>query len=223
MLLRKTLFLFLILLASHSFSQTGLSLKFGATAWRFTHNFEDISTPMSLAYSGGLNLEQVLFNSSVGVMTGVDYLYAKPGLKYTDLSGQKNLLAVIYEKELNERYVQIVHHEITVPFMFVFYHNGLRTGVGASYSWYLFDNKMNGDGFEQLNDYGLVACTGARLSKRMIFSIGYYYGLKNVIGLSALPEMGDEALLSGNVQQLKVHLAISLFNNLKDSKYFIAP
>lgn len=204
------------------FSQTGVSLKFGTSPWHLVHQFKDLSSPISLSYSGGLNVEHVLFNS-VGIATGIDYAYAKPGTKYVDLSDQQNLMAVLFEEQINQRYIEVVHHEISVPFLFVFYHNGFRTGIGASYHKYLFDNNLSGDKYERLSDYGLNFCTGARLSKRIILSMGYYYGLNKMLDLNAVSESGAEtANLSGNMQQLQVHLAISLFNNFNDAKFFLS-
>lgn len=218
MLIRKGLVVLLMFFASQCFSQTGLNLKLGASAWHFVSEFEDLSNPMSLAYSGGLNLEQVLVRSRVGIMTGLEYQYANSGTNYIDLSDQKNLAAVIYQKKFNERYINVAHHEISIPFMFVFYHNGFRSGAGASYTRYLFNNQVNENGPEQLNGYGLNFCTGARLSKRILFSIGYYYGLNKVINVQFIPERDP---FQANMQQITFHIAYSLFNNFEQDKYFI--
>ena len=220
MFMRKGLFLLLIILTTQTFAQTGVSLKLGVTPWHFVHDFDDLSSPMSLEYSGGINVEQVLFNSSVGVMTGIGYAYSPPGMKYKDLTDQQNPVAVIYEEEINKKYIQVTHHEVTIPLLFVFYNNGFRTGIGGYYSQYFFANNLNDNKYEQLSDYGLKACTGARISKRVIFTIGYYYGLKQSLQISRIPQRSP---LSGNMQKLEVHLAISLFNNLNDSKYFLVP
>lgn len=222
MFFRKGLFFVFILLATQCYSQTGVSFSLGVGAWHFVDKFDDLSNPVSLEYTGGINVEKVLGKSSVGVMTGLHYAYSPPGTKYTDLTDQQNELAVIFEQEINERYINVVHHELCLPLMLIFYHNGLRTGVGASVRQYMFDNKMNGNSFERFTDYGLNACTGARLSKRVIFTIGYYYGLKKVINLSATPVAGVEtASIKSNMQQLQVHLSISLFNNFDNQKYFV--
>ena len=215
---RKGFVFLFILLASQSYSQVGVSLKLGASPWHFTDHFDDLSNPISLAYSGGIDVEKVLGNSFVGVMTGIHYSYSPPGTHYTDLTDQQNPVAMLYEEVVNKRYIEVVHHELTVPFMFVFYHNGLRTGLGASYSRYRFNNALSLNGPETLYDYGLRACTGTRLSKRMIFTIGYYYGLKDMILLNTIPESPP---YKANMQQLNVCLAISLFNSFNDQKYFV--
>lgn len=222
MFLRKGFVLLFIVLASHCYSQTGVSFSLGAAPWHFVDKFDDLSNPMSLSYTGGINVERVLKNSSVGVMAGLHYAYSPPGTHYADLTDQQNTLAVIFEKEVNERYIDVVHHEICLPVMFIIYHNGLRTGIGASARQYFFNNNLNGNSFERINDFGLNACTGARLSKRVIFSIGYYYGLKKVLDLSAAPEPNAATTsIKGNMQQLQVHLSISLFNNFDNQKYFV--
>lgn len=222
MFLRKGFFFILILLVLQSYSQTGISLKLGASPWHFVDQFDDLSSPISLGYSGGLNVEQILFNSNVGISSGIEYLYAKPGVKYVDLSDQENALAVIYEKGMNDKFINVVHHEVTVPLLFVFYNNGFRTGIGASISRYYFENTSQSPKFNIFNDYGLTANLGARLSKRLIFSIGYYYGLKKVVNLSALVDQNSGgAPLVANMQQLKISLGFSLFNNYSNPKYFI--
>jgi hypothetical protein len=222
-ILKGLFIIFLIIAGFTSQAQFGLSLKAGVSPWHFTDKFDDLSNPISLGYSTGFNVEQILFKSSVGLVSGIEYLYAPPGVKYTDLSDQENILAVIYEREMNQHFVQVTHHEFSIPLQLVFYHNGLRTGVGASYSRYFFEKSGSQGEFNIYDDYGITAFTGARLSKRFIFSIGYYYGLKDIINLNAVPantEMGGK--LQANMQQIRIHLAISLFNNFRDSKYFIS-
>ncbi|MBN2805300.1 MAG: hypothetical protein JXR22_01460 [Prolixibacteraceae bacterium] len=224
MTIRKGLLIFLLLIAGYtSHAQFGLNFKAGVAPWHFSDQFNDLSNPISLGYSAGLNVEQVLFRSSVGLVSGLEYLYSPPGIKYTDMSDQENILAVIYESEVNQHFIQVSHHEFSIPLQLVFYHNGLRTGIGASYSRYFFEKSDRPGEFNSYDDYGLVACTGARLTKRLIFSVGYYYGLKDIIDLNAVPANADEAgKLQANMQQFRIHLAFSLFNNLRDSKYFIS-
>jgi len=209
-------------MSSLCYSQTDLSVNFGVSPWHFVDQFDDLSNPISLGFSGGINVEQILFKRSVGIMTGVEYMHAKPGTKYTDLSDKENFLAEVYEMEVNQNFIGVKHHEFTVPLHFVFYHNGLRTGIGASYSHYFFENSSKLTKYRIYNDYGLTAFTGARLSKRLIFSIGYYYGLKNIIQLNANPSVHDvEKNLNAKMQQIKIHLSFSMFNNMTDSQYFI--
>lgn len=223
MMIRKGfLLLILSIVGITSNAQFGLNIKAGVAPWHFTDQFTDLSNPISMGYSAGINVEQVLFKSSVGLSSGLEYFYAPPGIQYTDLSDQQNLLAVIYEREVNEHFVKVQHHEFSIPLMVVFYHNGLRTGVGASYSRYYFEQSNKPGNYNIYDDYGLTACTGARLSRRIIFSIGYYYGLKDVINLNAIPSNTDQgAKLQANMQQIRIHLGISLFNNFKEQKYFV--
>lgn len=222
MSLRKGLLFFFIFMSSLSYSQTDLSFKLGVSPWHFADQFDDLSNPISLGYSGGINVERILSKNSVGIMTGIEYMYAKPGTKYTDLSDQENFLAVVYEREVNQHFVGVTHHEFTVPLQFIFYHNGLRTGIGASYSRYFFENSSGLTKYRVFNDYGLNVFTGARLSNRLIFSIGYYYGLKNIIQLNALPsDYVEEKALNAKMQQIRINLSISLFNTIKESQYFI--
>lgn len=223
--LKKGLLFLWVIISVPSFSQIGINLKLGASPWHLVDNIDQLSNPISLAYTGGINIETVFPNSSIGFLSGVDYTYSQPGTNYVDLSDQENILAMIYEDQINKHYIGVTHHEISVPVMMVFYHNGLRSGIGASYSKYFFEDVEIKGTYNTLNDFGLVAMTGARLSKRMILAFGYYYGLKKVVELSpsGLEGVDNPIALKANMQQIRVQLCISLFNNLKDSRYFLAP
>lgn len=222
--MKKHIFLIsLIFIGSVVYSQVAVDLKLGVSPWRLSHNFDDLSSPVSLGYSGGLNVEYILGGSSVGFLTGIDYLYSQPGTEYIELSDLGNPLAVIYAEKLNRSYIEIDRHEISLPLVATFYHNGLRSGIGGVFSLYLCEDNSKVLGYRSLADYGLTAFTGSRISKRLTLSIGYYYGLNKVLNIDASSEVpdGGQALL-GNMQQLKIHLGISLFNNIDNSDYFLS-
>ncbi|MDA3927961.1 MAG: hypothetical protein PF541_03325 [Prolixibacteraceae bacterium] len=219
---RKGLLLFLLFFTSFGYSQTGINLHLGTSPWHIVHNFDDISRPMSLAYSGGLQFEQSLASNGFGIVTGIEYTYSQPGTSYADLTDKLNLLAVVYEEKINKDFINSMHHELTVPVMFVFYHGGLRTSIGASYSRYFFEEKGSPRIYRGVDDFGLRAMTGARISKRIIFSFGYYYGLNQILAYHA--PVSDDFIgvpIKGNMQQFKICIGISLFNKMDNDIYYL--
>jgi hypothetical protein len=219
----KWLIVLFLILNFQGFSQSDLQVSFGTSSWRFAHQFNDLSSPFQLSYWGGLNYERVIQNSSVALFTGINYRYSPPGTAIVDLTDEENLLAVIYEKEINENFVEVVHHEIAVPLQMVFYHNGFRTAFGAEYKRYWFPYSTSSIVEKGYNDIGLRVLTGARFSKRISFSIGYYYGLRNVIELRAIPNNGSAgAVFSSKVQQLDVQFNISLFKGMDGERYYLS-
>ena len=217
-------FLILFLLLSlFGLAQSDFNLKLEASAWKINHNFEDLSNPFSLAYTTGLNFEQVIAKSKFAVLTGVEYTYAPKGNHYVDLSDEQNLLAVIYDQEFNKRFIALVHHRLSVPLLLICYVSDFRLGIGASYSRYIFGefNQHNTD--QQFSDYGLRAQFGARLSKHIMFSVGYYYGLNRFANLSVFPSSEvDIPSISGNMQQISIGIRYSIRNTMSDQKYYLS-
>lgn len=164
------------------FAQTDIGIKLGASPWNINHDNKLISKPVSVASNGALLFEQVLFKRPVALLTGFEYTYAPQGNEYIDLSDKQDIVAGIVTDQFNSRYLKVVHHEISVPLMFVFYHKPLRTGIGIELNHYYFPKKVTGN-FSQFNDYGLKLFTGARFSRTVSFSIGYFYGLKDVFAI----------------------------------------
>ena len=221
--MKQGIIIFLLFLGQVGVAQCDFSLKLEASPWQIMHNFEDLSQPFSLGYTTGLNFEKVIAKSSVAVLTGIEYSYAPQGNGYVDLTDEQNLLAVIYEQELNDRYIAHPHHQLSFPIMLLFYLNELRLGVGAAYSRYIFGDFNLTATDKQYADYGLRIQAGARLSKRVSFSIGYYYGLSEIVSLSAFPVSGEEgASLSGNMQQFSIGISFSILNSLTDQRYYLS-
>jgi len=217
-------FILSILLGISGFSQVGIHLKSGVSPWHITHNINELSSPISLGVIGGLNFEFILKNTPVGIVTGLDYLNTKGGTAYVDLSDQASLDAMVYAEVINEKYINVPHQEFSIPLMMVFYHNGFRTGIGAQYNRYVFENGINQEIANGLVDYGIIATTGARISKRFILSFGYYYGLSTVFNTDASLEANENIVeFNGRMQQFKIQLCISIFNNIKDSRYRLSP
>jgi len=218
------LMIYLLLITTTGFSQTDISIKIGATPWHINHDFDDLTKPYSLSYTTGLNIEQAIPNSGIAFQTGIEYTYSQPGTNYIDRTDNENLLAVLYQQSINERYINRTHHEFVVPLMFVLYANDMRIGLGGSYRRYQFGDFDFSGILNAEEDYGLNASVGARFSKRVAFSIGYYYGLKPFVNLTVLPDSGVEGpQLNGTMQQISVSLSFSLFNKLTHNRYYLSP
>lgn len=221
--MKQGVLFFLLFFSLGTMAQSDLSLKLEVAPWQLRHDFAQISHPFSLGYTVGLNFEKVIAKSNFAILTGLEYDYAPKGNKYVDLTDKQNLLAVIYEQEFNQRFIGLPHHQLAVPIMLICYFNDLRVGAGISFNRYYFGQLETANINQLIRDYGVKAQFGSRMSKHVTFSISYYYGLNSFATLSAFPDSSDEASsISGNMQQFSVGLKFSIFNNLKDQKYYLS-
>lgn len=213
------LLLLFLLLFVQLYSQLGIHIKAGASPWHITHNIEKLSSPISLGYTGGLNVEYAFPYTSLGLLSGLDYTYALPGNEYIDASDRESIAAAVYADLVNRQYVDVTRQEFSVPLVLLFYNGGIRTGLGVQYSRYLFDNGTNNSFSTSLHDYGAVAMAGARISKRIVLSLSYYYGLNQPFYGTGETEWGEQLPdYKGRMQHFRVFLCLSLFNNMDDNR-----
>ncbi len=206
------------------FAQTDIGLKLGVSPWNINHQNKSISKPISLSYTGGLAFEQILNKSPFGVYSAIDYSYSPAGTSYIDLTDERDLMAGVIVRQINERYVNVAHHEIAVPLMFVYYYNALRTGIGVEYNRYYFPEPSTENKYLVYNDWGFRFVAGTRFSKYVAFSLGYYYGMKKTFQLVTSSDSGKSSLFSGNMQQIEASLTFSLFNSMdRESGYMMQP
>lgn len=224
MKIRGVLVLVLIAWGSFCQAQVGVDMNFGVAPWRIAHNMEDLSSSVSLGYAGSLTIESFMQDSDAALLTGIEYFLAEPSDNYADLSNEENLMAVAFANTLKQQYFAFNRHEITIPLMYVFYHNNLRSGFGVSYTMMYFEDYSRPILKRVINDFGVRAFTGARLSKRMLFTINYYYGVNKIVVMHANETgfEGNEFNLTGHMHQVKVTLGISLFNNFDGSRCFLS-
>jgi hypothetical protein len=221
---RLGVILLFLLCYTFAFAQTDVGLTMGISPWNITHKNLSVSKPISLSYSGGLTLEQILFESQIGFLTGIEYSYCPKGVSYLDLTDQQDIWAGVVASKLNERYIDVAHHELAVPIMMVFYYNAIRSGLGVEFNKYYFPDARQNNKLVGYNDWGLRCFTGTRFSKFVALKIGYYYGLNKVFQFNYTPGSGKATYFTGTMQQLEVSLTFSLFNNMgKDSGYMIQP
>lgn len=218
--LKQGLFIVFSLFSISSFSQSDLYLKLEVNTWQYKHDYKNLSNPYSLAYTSGLNFEKVINKSLFAIYSGIDYTYSPKGVNYIDLTDKQDPFAIIFEEVLKERFIGIPHHEFKVPFMFIFYLNEIRTGIGVSYSKIFYGKQSFTNISNQYTDYGLNATIGARLSRFITFSMGYYYGLNNVVKITA-SEI-EKVELHGKIQRLNFCLSFSIFNSIKEDRYYLS-
>lgn len=204
-----------------SYAKFDVCVKTGVAPWQYMHEYDGLSKPISLSFSGALHAEYVFGESPLALMGGVEYNFAGPGTRYIDLTDREDSDAMLFDRLINEYFVGRERHTIAFPLMLQLYTGNIRLGAGVSWNTYYYDEI--GAVQDRWQDFGYRGALGLRLSKRIAFEVSYYYGMEKFIELPTayIEPLNSTTKLSANVQFFQIMLALSLFNNISGDRYYM--